>query len=153
VSSEFFGRRQRVGPVSEPETVAHAVVVHRQHIRPTELEHQHHLHRPGPDAAHLREPRDDRCVVERGERCAAWYHARERMHREIFECGSFRGGEPDRAEHRRRCVTHLLGCREGAPRVQRDEAHEDRVSGTTADLLRGDRPYEVTEGRCARLGA
>jgi hypothetical protein len=117
------------------------------------LEHQHHLHRPRSDAAHLREPRDDRCVVERGKRCAVRHHARERMHREIFERGGFRGGEPDRAQRVRRGVAHLLRCREGAPRVQRDEAREDRISRAAADLLRGDRPYEVTEGRGAGFGA
>jgi len=160
VSGEFARCRQFGEAVGEPEAVAHPVVVHRQHIRPPELEHQHHLHRPRTDAAHLREPGDDFRVRECGQRRAVRHHAREGVRREIFERGGLRCGEPDRTQPIGRCGMHLCGggevvagARVTTLRIQRDEAREDGVGGTAADLLRGDGLHEMPERRVAGFGA
>jgi hypothetical protein len=74
VAREFPRRRQVREAIGEAEAVAHAVVVHGQYVRPAELEHQHHLHRPRSDATYLREPRDDRRIVEAIEDRAVGHH-------------------------------------------------------------------------------
>ena len=64
-AASAFGGGMLLQPVGDAKAVAHAEVIHRQHIRAAELEHQQHLHRPAADAAHLREPRDDLLIGER----------------------------------------------------------------------------------------
>jgi len=167
VLGERARRRQVRKSVGEPEAVAHPVVVHRQHIRPPELEHQHHLHGPAADAAHLREPRDDGFVVERHQRRRIGHHARDRVRCEIPERRGLRRREADRTQRLGRRALHLPGGGEGvavrcaatrvpaaiALRIQRDEAREDGIGRLTADLLRGDGPREMPERRGARFRA
>ena len=58
-SSAAIGRVLRHPHKRQRVPLAHAVVRHRQHVRPPQAEDQQHLHRPGADAAHLGEPLHD----------------------------------------------------------------------------------------------
>src|SRR5208337_1171333 len=55
---ELPGGRRRDLP-GQPIAAADAEVADRPDVQAAQLEEQEHLGRPGPDAAHLRQPRDD----------------------------------------------------------------------------------------------
>src|SRR5262245_46628823 len=51
VESECLWYRHFAQPISEAKAIAHAKVVHREHIRSAELEDEHHFNGPATDTA------------------------------------------------------------------------------------------------------
>ena len=56
---QFLRLRHLAFFVSDAKSAAHAKIIRRQNIVPAQLENQKHLHRPAPDAANFRQPRDN----------------------------------------------------------------------------------------------
>jgi len=52
-------RGQGTPSIGDAKTVAYTIIVDRQYILASELEHQHHLHRPRTDTAHHGQALDD----------------------------------------------------------------------------------------------
>jgi hypothetical protein len=146
VERERLRRRHLAQAIGEAESVAHAEVVDRQHVRPAELEHQQHLHRPASNASHLRETLDDRIVVERFERGSIGHDAFVRLLRQVAQRGDLREREAGGAQRLLRCRQHCGRRWKLAVTYRVDEAREDRVRRDAVQLLMRDRTRQDLEG-------
>src|SRR3954464_2421465 len=70
---ELLWRRQFFATEGLREAFLDSVVGYRPDVEPAELEEEQHLHRPAPDAAHLRDPLDDLFVGHAEEFPPAWH--------------------------------------------------------------------------------
>lgn len=155
IGQQLAHSRQCLAAVGNSKAIAHAEIRRRQHVGPSQLKHQHHLHRPAADAAHGGQSRDDGFVIERVQ-CAALRHlACARFRREITQRRDLARRESCAAQRRIIKCEHCAGSREAVLpfRVgyERHKPRGDRPRGRTADLLSDDRSGEMSKGRITRL--
>jgi len=95
----------------------------------------------------LREPLDDRLVVEAGRRPSCRHGARERVPGDVLDGAHLAAGEPGPAQPRGACRRDVRRRRKAAVVEERDEAREDRLRGAAVELLVGDGAGERFVGR------
>jgi len=100
VARQLGRLRQIPQAIGDAKAVAYAVIVFRQDVLASELEHQHHLHRPRSDAADARQPLDDRGIVQRFQRARVGDDAFESVTGQIFERDGLRERKADCAQRR-----------------------------------------------------
>ncbi|CAH2599734.1 conserved protein of unknown function [Rhodovastum atsumiense] len=153
----FPDRRQRLRlrrlrqPVQHAVAVAHAVIVHRQHIRPPEREDQQHLHGPAPDAADRGQAFDQRGVAQPDGTAPVRHDTRFGLGRDVTDRGDLRRGKADAPQRRLAGGQHHRRGREGHVGIQRHEAGEDAARRHAVQLLEGDRPDQRLVGLLAPL--
>ena len=154
VLGERARRRHAAQSIGEAKSVAHAEVVDRQHIGPPEARHQHHLHGPAADAAHLRDAFDDLVIGERVQDFRRRNDAVEGLAREILDARDLGERQPDRAHLVVRCREHHLRFEHRRAHsidgVQPAEAAEDAFRGGAIQLLMRDRSRQRMERRVLR---
>ena len=133
----------------EREPLAHAIVGHRQHIRPPHAENQQHFHRPRPNPAHRRQPLDNLRVRHLPDRRVGGHCPVQGAGRQVLQRLALVSGDPRRPQHLIRRIQQQLRRRIAA----KIRAHPamDRSRGLAVQLLVEDRLEQRLERRGSRI--
>src|SRR5438270_5597714 len=89
------------------ESFAHAVVVHRPDIGPTEIEQEQHLSRPSSDSTNCYQSCDDFFIAHFFQGAPTRHCPVERFCRQIFDRGDLTPGKTGSAQFFIRCLKNL----------------------------------------------
>jgi hypothetical protein len=128
-------RREAAG-VEFLRALAHAEIIHRQHVRPSEREHQIHLNRPAPDTARCRQPLDDFLVAQLRERPRFGDDALDPLLRNIAQCRYLLARQSRAAQDLVAGAQNVFWIRVILVREQRQHAAMDRLRRLAGKLLK-----------------
>ena len=135
--------------VGDAKAVAHAEIIRRQNILPAELENQQHLHRPAPDAAHFRQPRDDFVVGQFHDLPRRRHDAGQRLFRDVADGPDFGEGKSAGADLRVRDLRQILRARKFPAGKKFFEPGQNVARRRAVELLVRDGLHERLKRRTA----